>query len=82
MPQERPFQVSFPDFSPYCHTKAIAITLTKSKIPLNHKLLDEIKQASIKENTIQTLPITTNSTENKYQQRQTTTLEFVKQQKN
>jgi len=59
MPQERPFQVSFPDFSPYCHTKAIVVTLSKSKIPLNHKLLDEIKQASIIENTIQTLPITT-----------------------
>lgn len=25
IPQERPFQAGYPDFSPYCHTKAIAI---------------------------------------------------------
>lgn len=27
--QERPFQDSYPDFSPYCHTKAIAMILFK-----------------------------------------------------
>lgn len=41
IPQERPFQASKPDFSPYCHTKAIAVILLSTKynntlyIPIN-----------------------------------------------
>lgn len=36
IPQESPFQDSYPDFSPYCHTKAIAAILA-TQIPNMNK---------------------------------------------
>lgn len=35
MPQESPFQEAFPDFSPYCQTRAIAVTLL-NKVLVSH----------------------------------------------
>lgn len=50
MPQESPFQASYPDFSPYCQTNAIAIILfsieKKKQTTMKIKMVDRIERVN------------------------------------